>query len=327
LGLELLVRLAMARRLGDPKALLALAVVGALGLFSMWTAWQPADNGFMAQVTRMKPLASALVFVANGLFDRVTPWGTTHQSGLDVVLGMMLSALLLGMIARLVLAGRDRALMLTIPVALVVFSGAVLASSWHGGVLFVFVLFIVWTQWHNPVSPGFRRALIAILALLEISQGLQTLHSGLPDITNAYSAGRPAAAGVMAWRAAHPGKQIAAFGGQSFETQPWLPYNVYSNYHGGAPHPQFVRWNTDETWHGLPHPQEWADLLATKPDAVLAAHVWLPKAVQQDPAGAACRAGYDLSKVYPAAMYWRGIAEDNTLFLFERATSGPCNRT
>ena len=100
---------------------------------------------------------------------------------------------------------------------LIVFSGVVLASSWHGGVLFVFVLFVLWTQWGNPVTPQFRKALIALIALLEVMQGVQTLHSGLPDVAGDYSAGRPAAAGVMAWRAGHPGKAIVAFGGQSFE--------------------------------------------------------------------------------------------------------------
>ena len=325
LGLDLLVRLALARRLADPRAVAALAVVGALGLFAMWTAWQPADNGFMAQVTRMNPVSSAIIFIANALFDRVTPWSASQQNGVDVVAGLVLSFVFLGLVAQLVLAGRDRALMLVMPVALVIFSGAVLASSWHGGVLFVFVLFVVWTQWANPVGPGLRRALIAALALLEIAQGMQTLRSGVQDVAGAYSAGQPAAQGVMAWHAAHPGARIAAFGGQAFETQPWLPYNVFANYHGGAPHPQFVRWNKDETWHALPRPREWADLLTTRPDAVLAAHIWLPKAIQRDPAGQACRLGYVMGPVYPAAMQWRGIPINNTLILFERATSGPCS--
>lgn len=324
LGLDLLVRLALARRLGDWRALAALAVAGALGLFAMWTAWQPADNGFMAQVTRLNPVASAAVFVANALFDRVTPWSTLRQNGVDVALGMLASIAFMGLMVRLVLAGRDRALMLIMPVALIIFSGAVLASSWHGGVLFMILVFVLWTQWDNPVDPLTRRLLLAALALLEIAQGVQTLHSGLYDIANPYSAGHPAADGVMAWRSAHPGARIAAFGGQSFETQPWLPRNVFANYHNGAPHPQFVRWNTDETWHGLPAPREWNALLATRPDAVLAAVVWLPAAVKADPAGQACRAGYIVSRRYPAAMLWRGLRIDNTLILFERATGGPC---
>jgi hypothetical protein len=324
LGLDLAIRLGVARKLGDWRALAALALAEGLGLFAMWTAWQPGDNGFMAQVTRMNPVASAFVFVANALFDRVTPWSATHQSGLDVVLGMVLSAVFLGLIARLVMAGRDRALMLAMPVALIVFSGAVLASSWHGGVLFMIVLFVLWTQWDNPVDRQTRRLLIGALALLEISQGIQTLRSGIYDMTHAYSAGRPAAAAVTAWQADHPGGRIAAFGGQSFETQPWLARNVFANYHGGAPHPQFVRWNTDEPWHALPAPREWPALLATRPDAVLAAVVWLPGPVQRDPAGQACRVGYVINRAFPAAMVWRGIPEDNTLFLFERATSGRC---
>ena len=264
------------------------------------------------------------LFVANALIDRVTPWSTEHQNGLDVVLGMVLSVGFLGLVVRLVLAGRDRVVMLTIPVALIVFSGAVLASSWHGGVLFMIVLFVLWTQWHNPVDLPTRRLLIGAIALLELAQGMQTVHSGLYDVANAYSAGHPAADAVTAWRAAHPGARIDAFGGQSFETQPWLARNVFDNYHHGAPHPQFVRWNTDETWHALPAPREWHETLATHPDAVLAATVWLPGAVKADPAGQACRAGYVLTRTFPAAMLWRGLRIDNTLYLFERATGGPC---
>ncbi|WP_353228639.1 hypothetical protein [Novosphingobium sp.] len=324
LGLELLVRLVQGRRLTDWRAIVALALAGALGLLAMWTAWQPADNGFMAQVTRMNPISSAFVFIANALFDRVSPWSGLHQNGAEVLVGMLLSIAFLAVTARLVLAGRDRALMLTIPPVLIVFSGAVLASSWHGGMLFTTVLFVLWTQWHNPVGPRTRNALIAMLALLEIAQGMQTLRSGLDDIARPYSAGRPAAAAVMVWRAAHPGARIDAFGGQSFETQPWLPYNVYGNYHDAAPNPQFVRWNNDETWHALPRPGEWNATLATRPDAVLAAVVWLPAAVKRDPAAAACAKGYVLTQTFPAAMQWRGIPINNTLYLFERAHTGPC---
>jgi hypothetical protein len=324
LGLELFVRLVLARRLGDWRVLAALALAGGLGLFAMWTAWQPADNGFMNQVTRMSPLGSALVFVANGLFDRITPWSGSPQTGVEVLLGMVLSAAFLAVLVRLVLAGRDRAVMLAMPLAMIVFSGAVLASSWHGGVLFMLVIFVLWTQWHNPVGARTRAVLIGALALLEIAQGLQTLRTGIHDTGHDYSAGRPAAAAVMAWRSAHPGARIAAFGGQSFETQPWLPYNVYANYHNGAPNPQFVRWNKDETWHALPHPPEWQALLATRPDAVLAAVVWLPGPVKRDPAGQGCRAGYVIARSFPAAMLWRGIPIDNTLILYERAKTGPC---
>jgi len=326
MGLDLLVRLAQARRLTDRAALGALALAGALGLFALWTAWQPADNGFMAQVTRLNPIGSALVFVGNGLFDRVTPWSQQHQNGLDVIAGLLLSALLLGLMARLVLAGRDRVLMLAMPLTVIAFSGAVLASSWHGGVLFMVVVFVLWTQWHNPVGPRTRQDLIAVLALLEASQALQTAHSGIYDLGHDYSAGRPAAAAVLEWRAQHPGGRIAAYGGQSFETQPWLPVNVFDNYHHGAPHPQFVRWNRDETWHALPHPPEWDALLATHPDAILAATIWLPKPVQADLPGQACRSGYIVARSFPAAMLWRGNVIDNTLYLLERAPAGVCAR-
>ena len=324
MGLDLAWRLFAARRLADPRALAALALAAALGLFALWTAWQPADNGFMNQVSRLNPYASAAVFVANALFDRVVPWQFTQQTGTEAVSGMLLSAMFLALVARLVWAGRDRALMLALPVVLIVFAGVVLASSWHGGVLFMAVIFVLWTQWSNPLAPRTRRLLVGAFALLEAAQGVQALEGGLYDIARPYSAGRPAAEAVIAWRAAHPGKTLAAFGGQTFETQPWLPRNMFDNYHGGAPHPQFVRWNTDETWHALPHPQEWPALVATHPDAILAAHVWLPDRFKRDIAGNACRAGYVLVRSFPAAMVWRGIPENNALYLMERAADGPC---
>jgi hypothetical protein len=326
MGLELLVRLIAARRWLRADALVALALAGAMGLFALWSAWQPADNGFLAQTSRVKPAAGAFIYIANALFDRVTPWSSAHQTGVDVVAGIALSLLLIALIVRLVWAGRDRALSLALLATLIGFATVVFASSWHAGVLFAFILFVVWTQWDNPVDAPTRRWLIGALALLEVVQGIQTLHSGIEDLAGDYSAGRPAAAALMAWRAAHPGKTIAAFGGQSFEVQPWLPTNVFANYHNGAPHPQFVVWTTSEAWHALPNPREWGQLLATHPDAVLAARVWLPKPVQADLAGQACRAGYDVARVFPAAMPWRGIPEDNSLFLLVRATSGACVR-
>jgi len=328
LGLDLLVQLVIARKWRDGRALAALALAGGLGLLAMGTAWQPADNGFMAQVAPLKqnPVAIAAVFVANALFDRATPWSEVRAGGLNVVLGMVLSLGLLGLVARLVLAGRDRLLMLAIPVVLIVFSGVVLASSWHGGVLFMAVVFVLWTQWRNPVDLPTRRLLIAALTLLEIGQAVETLHSGLRDIAGAYSAGQPAAAAVMAWRQGHPGARIDAFGGQSFETQGWLPRNVYANYHGGAAHPQFVRWNKDERWHGLPTAAEWHAMMAERPDAALASVVWVPLPVKQDLAGQVCRSGYAVASRFPAAMEWRGVPSDNSLILFERAKSGACAR-
>jgi hypothetical protein len=326
MGLELLVRLVLAKRWLRRDALGALVLAGALGLFALWTALQPADNGFLAQTNRIKPAAGAFIYIANALIDRLTPFSSAHQTGPDVVGAMGLSLIMLGLIARLVWFGRDRVLSVALLATLIAFATLVFASSWHAGVLFTFILFVLWTQWDNPVDAATRRILIGALALLEVLQGIQTVHSGLMDLGGDYSAGRPAAAALTQWRAAHPGKTVAAFGGQSFEVQAWLPGNPFANYHQGAPDPQFVVWSTRESWHALPNPREWAQLLATRPDAVLASQVWLPKAVQRDPAGQACAAGYVLNRIFPAMMPWRGIPEDNSLLLFERATTGPCRR-
>jgi len=328
LGLELLVRQIAARRIFQRQALAALALAGVGGLFALWTVWQPADNGFLAQTAPQKPLGATLLFLANALFDRGTAWSAVSQAGPEFGIGILLSVLLLGQFVRLALTGRDRALSLALLAAPIMFTAAVYSEPWHAGVFFALIVFVLWINWGNPATDPddaqARRILIVALSLLEVMQGMQTLHSGIEDIHGSYSAGKPAARAIMAWRNDHPQGRIAAFGMQSFETQPWMPRNVFANYHGGTPTPQYVNWAAGEPWHALPGPAEWSRLLATRPDLVLAAQNWLPSDVKQDPGRAACRAGYGIAQTFAAGMIWRGVVIDNPLILFARATSGPC---
>jgi hypothetical protein len=328
LGLEWLVRLILLRRAFRARPLAALALAGGCGLFALWTVWQPSDNGFLAQTAPQNPLAATLLFIANALVDRAAVWSAANPSGPDFGMGILLSVLLLGQIVRLVLTGRDRALSLALLITPILFAMTVYSEPWHAGVFFAIVVFVLWINWGNPVADPAdaqaRRILIVALALLEVMQGVQTLHSGFEDIEGAYSAGRPAAQAIIAWRGSHPGGQIAAFGMQSFETQPWLPYNVFANYHGGTASPQYVNWAVGEPWHALPKPVEWRALLATAPDLVLAAQMWLPSEVRQDVPRRACAAGYTVAQTFPAGMIWRGVVIDNPLILLARATSGAC---
>lgn len=328
LGVELLVRLIVVRRVFWARGLVALAVAGGCGVFALWTVWQPADNGFLAQTLPQNHVAATLLFMANALFDRGLVWRGLVPGGAETGLGILLSVLLVGQIVRLALTGRYRAVSLALLGAPVVFAGLVYSEPWHAGVFFALVVFVLWINWGNPVAdPGdaqARRVLVVALSLLFVMQGVQTLHSGIEDIYGSYSSGKPAAEAIMAWRKDHPQGRIAAYGMQSFETQPWLPRNVFANYHDGTPKPQFVDWASSEPWHALPAPAEWGQLLATRPDLVLAAWTWLPADVKQDPGPAACRAGYNIAQVFTSGMIWRGVVLTNPLILFSRATSGPC---
>jgi hypothetical protein len=328
LGLELLIRQIMARRIFQRHGLAALALVGGCGLFALWTVWQPTDNGFLAQAGAQNPLAATLLFLANALFDRVTAWSAINQAGPEFGIGILLSVMLLGQLVRLALTGRDRVLSLALLAAPIMFAAMVYSEPWHAGVFFALIVFVLWINWGNPATDPddaqARRILVVALALVEMMQGMQTLHSGIEDIHGSYSAGKPAAYAIMAWRNSHPQGRIAAFGMQSFETQPWLPHNVFANYHGGTPKPQYVNWATSEPWHALPKPTEWSQLLATRPDLVLAAQNWLPSDMKQDPKRAACHAGYRVAQTFAAGIIWRGVIIDNPLILFARATSGPC---
>ena len=331
LGLELFVRQIAARRMFRRHVLTALALAGGCGVFALWTMWQPADNGFLAQAGPQNSLGATLLFIANALFDRITVWSAANQAGPELGAGILASVMVLGQVVRLALTGADRVLSLALLAVPIMFAAMVYSEPWHAGVFFTLMVFVLWINWNNPVThpddAQARRILVVALTVLELMQGIQTLHSGVEDIAGSYSAGKPAAQAIMAWRDRHPGGRIAAFGMQSFETQPWLARNVFANYHGGAAKPQFVNWAAGEPWHALPKPAEWDQLLATRPDLVLAAHSWLPGDMKADLHDAACRAGYTVIQTFAAGIIWRGVVIDNPLILLGRARSGPCHKT
>jgi len=303
----------------------ALLLAGGLGLFALWSAWQPADNGYLHSDMRSGPIASFVLYLCNAFIDRVSLWSSTPPSVGDISLGFLLSLFLQIPVVALIMSGTNRLMALTLFGLLLAFSVIVYSSPWHAGLLFLFWLFVIWVEWDNPVSPSLRRRVMAAVAIICLLQAGQTVRAGLWDRSNVYSPGEAVAQMLETYREQYPQAHIAAFGFKAFEVQPWLQNNLFDNYHHAAPKPAYISWLREERWSPRVNASLWQQLLATRPDLILASSIDLGGR-PYDLIPQACRAGYRIYQRFPASMTWRGIVmEDQTLIMFERGTSADCH--
>lgn len=323
LGLELTWRVWSAGRFGHGRSLAALLLAAALGLFAMWTTWQPADNGFLEGNPRPGFLLVGAVYLSNAFIYRIAVWNSQPQ-GNWVFLALLVTILLQWPIARLVMAGRNRLMFLGVFGAIIGFAVVVYADRWGSGILLLFWLFLLWVEWGNPISGALRCEVMAACSILCLMQGVETLRSGLWDIGQIYSPGQQAAAALVAYRHDHPSARVAAYGLRAFEVQPWLGGNPFSNYHGGARNASYVLWDKHEPWPVKTSLTRWQLLLVTKPDLIVASRVdFTPKQEQLGPL--ACRMGYGLGQIFPGSTIWHGVVVlDDTLYFFERGSTTQC---
>jgi hypothetical protein len=83
------------------------------------------------------------------------------------------------------------------------------------------------------------------------------------------------------------------------------------------------------SWHESTHSNFWHKVLADKPDLIVASPLNRlgVGGYRADLVPEACAAGYGVRGIFPGTMIWRGmLAGDETLYLFERQTNGPCAR-
>jgi hypothetical protein len=328
LGLELAWQLFNARR----RSVGALALVGGLGLFALFCAWQPADNAFLQPQLRTPPVMTLVVYLCNAFVDQLWVWAPATGNKWDVLGSIALTLVLQRPVVALILAGRQRMMALGVVGVLLALAALVHAALWHAGVFFVFWVFLLWISWGNPLPARDRRQLIAAMGIIFALQAVQTVRSGLWDIGHVYAPGRQAAAAITAWRSTHPQGRIFGYGDYAFGVQPWFAGNVFANYHNGDPRMSYVRWDKGEpwmagAWHMRTRMDFWHRVLAGRPDLIVASQVNRNglDGTLADLAPDACRAGYGVRAVLPGTMIWRGaMAGNQTLTLFERAQSGPC---
>ena len=322
LAIELSVRLLRAKSRNWRAILPALGSAAALGLFALWTAWQPADNDFLHPALRPPALVGTIRLLANAFVDRAVPWSAAPFATTELVATLLLTAFVLQAHVRMMATGPNRLLALALWVVLIAFSARVYASPWHSGLLFLTWLFLSWIGWHALASDALRREVLAGMMIVLLWQAPQTWLSGRWELTRRYSAGHALADEITAIHAEHPGGRIDALSLVAFEAQPWLRANAFANFHGGAPRPAYVTWERSDTWHEST-PDDWAEAFRKNPDAVIVARRGFPDLPIM--LRASCAAGYGIRRTFDAALVWRGRPLlDRGVYVFARGSSAGC---
>jgi hypothetical protein len=324
LGIELAWQVWQANRLAESRCYTALLLAGGLGLFAMWTAWQPEDNSFLASNTRPNPMFTFIGYFRNAFIYRLNFW-TSAPQGSAIYLSSFLSVGVFWTTIRLVMAGRNRILLLSVLAAIIGLALIVYADRWGSGVLFLFWLFILWVEWGSPISVALRCEVVSVLSFVCLIQSADAIRSGFWDFDHVYSPGQQVAKAVTKYRENHLGVRIAGYGFKAFEVQPWFSGNLFVNYYHGANRPSYVVWANEETWPIKTNLVLWQQTLASKPDLIVASRVGFtgqPENIEF----LACRMGYDRGQIFPGATIWHGVAaEDATLYLYERGSTNNCN--
>lgn len=186
------------------------------------------------------------------------------------------------------------------------------ASPWHGGVVFVVILFALWISWpQSPAEPGggwrhhrLRSAALVATMLIIATQLVWTAAAVRFDLASSYSG----TAGAAEYLASHlAGRRVDAVGKWSVGLLPYFRSNVFNNYHhaGG---PSYWPWS----YATNPLQGGWSAVLADHPDAIVVT------AKSRSPATLPCIPGYHQAAVFPGAIYFAmGPYESETVAIYE----------
>jgi hypothetical protein len=301
---------------------LAVLLYGFLGLAAAAQAWPSADVRF-ALAERPEPVR-ALILFKEALIDRADilsfhePRGPSELIGLVLSLAAFVPFVLLCWRARLggALLGGLGGVML--------FSGYKYADAWHAGLVFLYLVTLLWMAWPARASlTGRERAGLAVsLGAVMLCQDIGSLQAWRTELRAAppYSGAPAAARAIGAQLAAHPGDTVGALGPRAIAVQPWLLHNIFSNHAQGAPGQAYYLWSTAEEMPQAPSPALWRALLARRYDLLVLGELRSEdgRAVgAYDDAAEA--AGYRCIGVFPGRADWRGYPGfDDSLYLYAR---------
>ena len=326
MGLELTWQIWRAGQLFQARYASALLVGAAMGLFAVWTVWQPHDNSVWGTEKWPNPLSTGVIYLLYTFVDRIAVWRAAPTSGTEYIFAIAVLIVVLTPVVRLILAGGNRMLSLGIFTVLICLWCFVYADTWQAAVLFLFWLFLMWINWDTPISSKLRHQLITAMAVIFVFQAVQTLQSGWWDIGHSYSPGQPAAKALQDYRERHPRAVIHGYTYKIFEMQPWLAGNPFANYHHGDKSPSYTTWNRHELYGQTNSLTDWQRELAANADLIVASS-GLKIAEPEPLEPLACQMGYGLIQSFPGTVIWRGRPLlDNTIYLFERGAPGNCAR-
>jgi hypothetical protein len=301
---------------------LALGVFGALACAAAVQAWPSPDVRF-ALASRPPDAIWAVLLFKEALIGRPDLLPVAMPAPAADEAGLLLSLLAFAPLALLCLRARLGPALFAGVGALLVFSAVKFADPWHAGLLYVFLVSLLWMAWpaRARLSGRENAALLVALGAVLLVQDVGTVRAWRAEFDTPYS-GAPAAARALANRLrSDPVAKIMALGARTLAVQPWFAQNIFANHLGGRPERAYYLWSTADTLAEAPSPAAWKSLLQRRPDWLLLGELRRPGAEALPPyAEAAAKAGYRLVDTFPGQARWRGrplFLDD--MYLFGRA--------
>jgi hypothetical protein len=305
--------------------LLAIVLAGGLGLLALFSAWQPADNGYIQGLPysgqKVSALATSLGAIVGALrhafVDRPLFLSLQEAQATDRLMGFGITLVALRASIKLIARASARVAGAAAIGAALLVPIFIYGSPWHSGLIFLFWIFALWICWPLEANKPPREVSIGVSVILGV-QIMQTVSSGIWDLRNIYSPASDAAVFVQHYRNTHPDARFAGFGFKTFAMQPYFAANQFANYKGGAPKASWIDWRRGEPWNPKPKAADWQRLLEGRPDLIVASLVGF----QGDPGEfmrTARRTGYVVTHQFGGEEIWRGADyEDDSLVIFER---------
>lgn len=318
LGAEMGWQLLRQGKLRRRESWVALLVAALLGVFALVCAWQPTDNGFLRAHDR-SVAGVAVASLQQAFVDRGAIFSTSAVTPMDAIRGLGITVVVLAASMRLLLLGGAKLASFGALGAVLLFSSWTFASPWHGGLLYLFWIFALWVSWPTERALPGVETMIGFF-VVAATQTVETVQSGLWDLSHSFSPGEEAARYLEHYQAERPGARVAAFGLKTFAMQPYWSGNRFSNYKNGASHPSWIDWRRGEPWDPFAVPADWGELLASRPDLIVASTA---AAGRHTPPGT-CEAGYVQRRLFRGALLWRGtVYEHDTIVFWERQGQAP----
>ncbi|MGC1301137.1 MAG: hypothetical protein WA840_02075 [Caulobacteraceae bacterium] len=303
-----------------PKAWLASLIYAALAMAAVLQAWPVADIDSNGAMQQPRPVW-ALVMISEAFIDRMDVFAPTAPGAISRLGGIALTLFVLTPVGILCARAQLAAVFFGGLLAFFIFSALEHGAPWHAGVLFLYVVALMWMAWPSlgRLSRADRSCLNAVLAAIVIYGAGCTALAFARDVRNPYSSSSAAAAAVEKLRASQPGARIAVLGHRAFSVQPKFPSNIFVNYNEGAARPAYFEWSFHQPLRPRPEASDLKrTLVGIRPDMVLMSMVAdIPKALAVAKAN-----GYCAAQTLHGSLVWKSYALEDDLITVLRPCRG-----
>lgn len=307
---------------GWPRAIRlvgALGVYGALACSAVYQTWLPPDSVFAAGEIEW---FRGILQLTQGLIDRIDVYGPTHPHVGAVYWAIRLSFALLAVLATLVWRAGKFCLTVALVAALPAFAASQYANVWHGGLIYLAVLFCLWVAWPamSGMGPLHRAAVHGAVAILLGVHCWYTVAAWRLELAQPYSAAKGAAEWIHRNFDDIGAVNVAGVRVKAFSIHPWFSGNIFANNYNGSPGAAHYDWRKGQRFPLWVSLADWnAALRHEEYDLLLLSDYGVAEKDLSAYVTAAERAGFQEEAVFPGGLIWKSyIREKDDLLIFRR---------